>query len=55
MVGYHYYSLDKNGQIHGHGWNLNKADIECIYGSRKPKVLFLVVRPLREGGVKPDH
>ena len=28
MVAYHYFSLDKNGQIHGYGWNFNMADIE---------------------------
>ena len=34
MVAYHYSSLDKNGQMYGHGWNLNVADIECIYEGR---------------------
>ena len=31
MVGPHFFSLDENGKIYGHGWNFNMADIECIF------------------------
>ena len=34
MVAYHYYSLDKNGQIYKYGWKLNMAEIECIFERR---------------------
>ena len=34
MVAYHFYSLDKNGQIYRYGWNLNMANIECIFERR---------------------
>ena len=30
MVDYHFFSIDKNGQIYGHGWILNMADINCF-------------------------
>ena len=33
MVGYHFFRLDKNGQIYGHGRNLNTADIEFVFFS----------------------
>ena len=36
MVDPHFFSLDENGQIYGHGWNFNMADIECIFERRVP-------------------
>ena len=31
MVGQQFFSLDKNGQIYGHSWSLNMAEIQCIF------------------------
>ena len=31
MVGYHFCSLDKNGQIYEYGWNFNMAAIYYIF------------------------
>ena len=30
MIGYHFFSLDKNGQIFNQGFRFKMADIECI-------------------------
>ena len=44
MVGYLFYSLDKNGHVKRHGCNLNMADMHCIlerlYLIRVPSLVY---------------